>query len=179
MWKFVSFNKANFSAFYFANLWFCFTGYFVLGNQLRDVGSYIQNLVIKDFKVNSSPATMYYWSLIAVYFTVILVTMFLVMKPLNIHIPDAKVETWESVLTFLLVFGFFFYSFHKIFNLGMPEGTPPQLVKLIMGTDAYYIESMRNVENTSVIWSRLSDFVWNFVPLGFMWYRAKTGGITS
>jgi hypothetical protein len=29
----------------------------------------------------------------------------------------------------------------------------------------------------SVIWSNLSDFIWNFLPLGFMWYRAKTGGM--
>jgi hypothetical protein len=179
MWKFVQFNKVNFSAFYFANLWFCFTGFFVLGDKLREVGSYIQNLVIKDLKVNSSPATMYYWSLIFVYFAVIIATMILVMKPLNIHIPDTKIEWWETALTFLLIAGFFFYSFHKIFNLGMPEVFPPIIVKLIMGTNAYYIESMKIVEGPGVIWSTVSDFVWNFLPLTFMWYRAKTGGASG
>jgi hypothetical protein len=177
MWKFVSFNKSNFSAFYFANLWFCFTGYFLLGNNLREVGSYVQNLVVKDLKYNASPSTMYYWSMLLVYLVSIFIIMIVVMKPLNIHIPDANIEAWETVLTFLLVVGFFFYSFHKIFSLGMPEGTPGQLVKLIMGPNAYYIETMRSVENVSVIWSNLSDFIWNFLPLGFMWYRAKTGGM--
>jgi glucan phosphoethanolaminetransferase (alkaline phosphatase superfamily) len=176
MWKFIRFNRVNFSAFYFANLWFCFTGYFVLGDQLRQVASYVQNLVIKDLNQSSSPATLYYWSLIAVYLIVITITMLVVMKPLNIHIPDTKIEMWEQLLTCFLVAGFFFYSFHKIFSLGMPEGVPGQIVKLIMGQNAYYIESTRNVENISVIWSTVSDFVWNFCPLGFMWWRAKTGG---
>lgn len=179
MWKYVRFNKVNFSAFYFANLWLCFTGYFVLKDPIKNFGSSLQNLLIKDLNVESSPATAYYWSLVFAYFLVICLTMVFVMKPLNIHIPDNKVDAWETAITFILVTGFFLYSFHKIFSIGMPEIFPGWLVKLIMGSNAYYIENFKSVEGPSMIWSNVSDILWNFGPLAFMWYRAKTGGGAS
>ncbi|MGL4758929.1 MAG: hypothetical protein ACRCXZ_06310 [Patescibacteria group bacterium] len=175
MWKYIKFNKVNYSAFFFANLWVAFTCFFVLKFQMLQLASYIQNLIVKDFNQNTSPATMFYYSMLLVYFIVILLAMIFVMKPLNIHIPDTKIEWWEQALTFILIVGFFLYSFHKIFDYGMPELFWPQLVKFISGASGRYIENNRPIE-VGVLWSNLSDLFWNFVPLGFMWYRAKTGG---
>lgn len=169
------FSKVNYSAFYFANLWCTFLGLFIFKDALKYVGSNVQNFLIRDVNLNGSPTTLYYWSLVAVFFAVVMLVMLFIMKPLNIHIPDNKIEFSESVLTFVLITGFFFYSFHKILNIGMPELFPQFLVKLIMGSNAYYLESLKVIEGTSVLWSSLSDPLWSFGPLLYMWWRAKTG----
>jgi hypothetical protein len=170
------FSKVNYSAFYFANLWCCFLGLFIFKDFLKLVGSSIQNFLIRDVNVSGSPTFIYYWSLLGVFLAVVIGVMILIMKPLNIHIPDNKIEFSESLITFIFIAGFFFYSFHKIMNIGMPELFPTQVVKLIMGTNAYYLESLRPIEGTSVIWSAISDPLWSFGPIGYMWWRAKTGG---
>lgn len=175
MWKYVKFNRVNFSAFYFANLWFAFCCLTIFRAPVQMMATSIQNLFVKDFNQRLAPGITQYYSYLFVYLAGIMLTMILIMKPLNIHIPDTKIETVESIVTFLLITGFFFYSCHHIFDLKFPDFIPMWLAKFIGGINATNMDPLKNTE-TSTFWPWLSDWFWNIAPLGCMWYRAKTGG---
>jgi hypothetical protein len=177
MWQKVRFDTVNFSAFYFANLWVCFVSLFFLKDWLAMLGNYATNLAQTDLQVkNTSGSLVFYWSLILVYFLVVSLAMMMIMKPLHIHLPDNNVQGAETFLTFILILGFFFYTFHKTFiNVAMPDGVPAVLADLIMG-QGKFISGASTRGLTSVIWGNISNFIWCFLPIGFMWFRAKTGG---
>jgi hypothetical protein len=175
MWQKVKFDTVNFSAFYFANLWVCFVSFFFLNDYILQLGAQVTNIAQKDLNVKSDGTTVYYWSLLFVYFCVVFAVMMAVMKTLHIHLPDNNVQGMETFITFVLIIGFFFYTFHKTFILaGMPDGTPPFIVNLIMGSKGRYLTGVLTTTNSSVVWQNLSDPLWCFGPLGFMLYRAKT-----
>jgi hypothetical protein len=173
MWQKVKFDTVNFSAFYFANLWVCFVSLHFAQPYFEQLGSYMTNLAQTDIKVNASSSLIYYFSLAFVYFLAVSGIMLMVMKPLHIHLPDNNVQGIETFLTFMLILGFFFYTFHKTFNIAMPDGVPPFLVNLLMG-EGRYISGGLTRGTTAVIWSNLSSAIWCFGPLGYMLYRAKS-----
>ena len=170
-WQNVKFDTVNFSAFYFANLWVCFISTTILKSEILKLSFIGTNLVQNDLNIKGNSTQTQYLIQLFIYFLIVFITMALIMKPLNIHLPDSKSQGIETLLNSILIFGFFMFTFHKVFNVGMPREVPPQVVDLIMG-DGRYLDGLGT--NSSVLWGYASNFVWCFLPLGYMWYRVKT-----
>jgi hypothetical protein len=174
MWQHVKFDTVNFSAFFFSNLWVCFVSLFFLNQPINNLANTLTDSVKRDLALKNNPNEIYYWVLLLVYFGVVFLVMSMVMKPLNIHLPDNNVKGVETFITFVLILGFFFFTFHKTFNIGMPNGVPGFIVNLIMGPSSKYLDGQTTAAGASVLWSNISTFVWCFAPLGYMIFRAKT-----
>jgi hypothetical protein len=93
-----------------------------------------------------------------------------VVEPLGFFIKDEGAPNWELGIIVFLVLGAYIYNLNLIFGQPMPSWLPDFLVNLVYG--------IKPGQLTKSSW----DFVpwlWDVVPIVFMFVRSKLNFITS
>jgi glycerol uptake facilitator-like aquaporin len=115
-----------------------------------------------------------WYSLFIVCFILTIIIMQYVIVPLGLKIDKQSSSSWETLLTFLLVFGFFIFMLNQVFEaVNMPGDWPIWLLRTFGGYDKLNLDLVDNSNRN--FWSFI-PWIWLLGPiLVFYWPVLKEG----
>jgi hypothetical protein len=171
-------KKPQLSEFYLATV-FGFFIFQLLKPLIFTIASWSLAAVRTVFSLRINEADSVWYCLILVCFLLVILLKVYIIRPLGLKIDYNSSGAWETVISFVVIFGFYLYIINKIFlTVPMPKDSPLWLIRVLDAWENNFITNSSVTVYERNFWA-IVPFIWILAPLVIFYYPIIKKGFSS